>query len=204
MRSRLVIARRAFAMIVSDCLAHPATETGGILVGRKLGDDFAVPFVVGGGPKAIRRRTGFTPDSEWQQHQLQYLFDRFGFDYVGDYHRHPGHVELPSAIDLATAQEIVTSSEWSKPEAVFPITTIQDGTVRIRAFRLSRSDSDFVEIPVVVVPDSDRRVRRLLLTEPTLAKEVCRDVCASCGQQRGARSRSSFWTFSRVRSRPAR
>lgn len=204
MRSTLVIARRAFAMLEADCLAHPSTETGGLLVGQKVGGDFVVPFVVEAGPKAQRSRTGFSPDAEWQQHQLGYFFERFGCNFIGDHHRHPNRYERPSAIDLEVARHIVTDAEWDTPEAVFPIATIQAGIVRLRAFLMKRDADDFQEIPIEVVSDNDRRIRRVLLAEPKPTKEVHRDTCVSCGQPRGSRRRAAIRILSGVRTRSSR
>jgi integrative and conjugative element protein (TIGR02256 family) len=204
MHSRLVISRRAFAMLSADCLRYRTTETGGILVGKKVGSDFVVPFVIDGGPRASRSRSGFTPDSDWQQHQLDYLFHRFRLDYVGDHHRHPGRFERPSAIDLATAKRVVTEPAWDKAEAVFPIATIQSGIVRMRAFLMRRDSDDFDEIPLAVVPDNDRRIRRLLLTETNPSMEVPHAICPSCGQPRSARRRGPLGFLSRLRPRTSR
>lgn len=204
MRSQLIMSRRAFAMLTADCLRYHTTETGGILVGKKVGAAFVVPFVIDGGPMASRSRTGFTPDSAWQQHQLDYLFNRFALDYVGDHHRHPSRFEHPSAIDLATATRVVTEPEWDKVEAVFPIATIQSGVVRMRAFLMRRDSAAFEEIPLAIVPDNDRRIRRLLLTEACPSKEVQNATCPSCGQPRNARHRSPLGYLSRLRPRASR
>jgi integrative and conjugative element protein (TIGR02256 family) len=171
---RLILAKKAHDAAVEECLHYPDTETGGILVGRKVGEDFVVPFVVAGGPKARRSTGGFAPDSGWQQKFLNFLFARFGVDYLGDFHRHPGTMDLPSQHDLETAHEIVTDPSWAKPEALFPIAVIEKEEVRIRAFLITREKPEFVEVPLEVVPDTDWRMRWVLLGKDLAEKgEPC-------------------------------
>jgi len=157
------IAERAYRMLEADCLAYPDVETGGVLPGVVGKDGFRVPFVISAGPGACRLASRFSPDSNWQQHFLDFLFSRFGLDYIGDWHRHPAHADRPSAIDLTTAWHIVTSPDWNKPEAVFPIATVRCGTVHLRAFAISRAKQEFEELEVQIVPDTDRRIARVLL-----------------------------------------
>jgi integrative and conjugative element protein (TIGR02256 family) len=160
---RLVIAKRAYRAAVDEILAHPESETGGILVGRKVAGDFVVPFVVGGGPGAERSWGGFAPDSAWQQEFLDFLFKRFDLDYLGDFHRHPGRFDRPSRTDWQTARKIVIDETWGTPEALFPIAVVEEGRVRIRAYVMSRGAKNFVEIPIEVVPDSDPRMAAVLI-----------------------------------------
>jgi len=162
MARKLILAERAFRMLETDCLAHPDVETGGVLLGTATKNGFTVPFVVPSGPRARRSASRFQPDSAWQQRYLDYLFQRFAFDYVGDWHKHPPHFDHPSAIDLATARHIVTSVRWNKLEAVFPIATIGQGRVQLRAFGIARDRQTFEELPIHIVPDADCRVARLL------------------------------------------
>jgi integrative and conjugative element protein (TIGR02256 family) len=159
---RLVLAERAYGAIVADCLVHAATEIGGVLPGRTVGDAFVVPFSIPAGPRAKKSVVRFSPDSGWQQVFLDYLHARFGTDYVGDWHRHPGLYDQPSAHDLRTARHIVTDPDWNKPEAVFPIAVIDSGVVRIRAYLMRREVLEFQEIPIEIVPDTDPRMTAVL------------------------------------------
>lgn len=164
--TRLVLAEQAYQAIERECLAHQATETGGVLVGRRLGGEIIVPFVIPAGPAAMQCTTRFRPDAAWQQTLLDYLFERFGLDYVGDYHRHPGGFDRPSVQDRETARHIVTDREWDKVEALFPIAVLDGNRMRLRSYLMTRVDTEFMEIGMTVVPDCDRRIRKLLLTNP--------------------------------------
>lgn len=162
MRPVLVLAERAHRDWVAHCQASPGTETGGVLPGRILDGAFVVPFSIAAGPAAKQSSVRFSPDFEWQQIFLDFLFDRFGVDYLGDWHRHPGRFDRPSAHDLRTARHIVTDPKWNVRQAVFPIAVIEDTKVRIRAYLMRRETLDFEEIPLEIVPDTDLRMTAVL------------------------------------------
>ena len=170
-----LIAQRAYAMIVGDCRSDPEVETGGALLGVVDSSSVQVLFSVSAGPKAHRSRTGFRPNSTWQQRYLDYLFARFGTNYIGDWHKHPAHVPTPSTTDLAAARTVVTSSARNTPQAVFPIATLDRGVVSLRAFRISRTSQQFDEVPITIVPDSDPRLIAVL-TGNTTGKEEGHDA----------------------------
>lgn len=175
---KLLIAQRVNALIEARCRAYPDVETGGVLLGTKL----RVLFDVSDGPRAHRSREAFRPSAAWQQRYVDYLFERFGVDYLGDWHKHPSHVPTPSATDLATARTIVTSERWNTPQAVFPIATMDRGVVSLRAFRITRENQRFEEIPIVIVPDSDPRLIAVL-TGTSTSKEEEHDA-PRCGSGR--------------------
>lgn len=166
MFDKLVLSERAFAAISRDCLRHRGTETGGILVGRQHDDSLLVPFVIDAGPSARRAHAEFSPDDQFQQPILDFLFEQLRLDYLGDWHRHPGLMDRPSAHDWRTARRIVESEEWQKPSAIFPIAVIDADRVRMRAYLMTRDDPDFHEIPIVVVPDRDPLMESLLWGAP--------------------------------------
>ena len=165
-----VLPERVYEAIERDCLEHDSTETGGVLVGARVGPDIVVAFGVPAGPKAVRSASGFAPDAEWQQEVLNLLHARFAgiapVDYVADWHRHPGSCDRPSEHDLRTARGIVTDPTWNRVEAVFPIAVLEKRRVRLRAFHAYRYRAGFEEMSIEIVPDSDPRMRALLVGEP--------------------------------------
>ena len=188
MQRSIVLAWRAYKMIEEDCLDYRTTETGGILLGRKTEDSIVVPFVISGGPKARRSMSAFAPDSHWQQPFLNYFFTRFGVDFVGDWHRHPGSFDSPSMQDRRTARRIVTDEEWDLPEAVFPIAVVNDGSIRLRGYLMTRSTPEFVEIPIKVVSDTDERMRNTLVSEEDEVRRMKQNDkgIAALGREAGA------------------
>ena len=209
---RLILSERAWHAIEMDCRAHRITETGGALIGARVNDEIVVPFVVPAGPEAVKTSVAFAPDTPWQQGLLDFLFDRFGgVTYVGDVHLHPGDFDRPSRWDLRTARRIVTEAAWDTPTAVFPIAVNTGDDVKIRAYLMTREEPDFVEIPVAVVPETDRRIRRLLVnTTPRSGKSMSNredyERAVSAHRRRGGPRGGGFIrrVAARLRPRPAR
>ena len=162
MTRQLVLSRRAMAAIEADVLAHPTTETGGLLPCRMSGNAMIVPFTIPGGPNASRTPSRFSPDTSSQQVLLDFAFDLFSVDFGGAWHKHPGLLDQPSAYDLKTARHIVTDPTWDKQDAVFPIAVIDSGKVRLRAYLMRRSAQAFEEIPIEVIADGDPRIVEIL------------------------------------------
>ncbi len=194
---KLLLSECAHRQIVSDCLDHATTEIGGVLPGRYDRGAFVVPFSIPAGPAAHCTPSRFTPDEGWQQVLLNFLHARFGVDYLGDWHRHPGSFDEPSDHDLRTAREIVTSAAWNKPVAIFPIAVIEEGTVRMRAYLMSRKTLKFEEVPISIVPDSDLAMTAVLTgMEAVPAKEAAHGDVQSLPTGR-VRKRASGSTYLR-------
>lgn len=67
-------------------------ETGGTFMGYWADSQSAVvTTMIPGGPNAIRERTSFLPDQDWQQAQIADHYERSGRldTYLGDWHTHP-------------------------------------------------------------------------------------------------------------------
>lgn len=171
MPSIMLLAKSAYRAIESDCLVHGPNESGGVLPGRKMGEEFIVPFSIGAGPRAARTPVHFSPDSSRQQVVLDFLFERFAVDYLGDWHRHPGAYDQPSEHDVRTARRIVTDPAWGKEEALFPIATIAGSRVQLRAYLMCRSTLEFEEIELEVIADKDPRMLAVLFGTETPGKE---------------------------------
>jgi integrative and conjugative element protein (TIGR02256 family) len=156
----LVLPKRVYQAIERDCLGNMATEIGGVLQGRLIRNEFIVPFSLPAGPCSTKTPVHFSPDTAWQQVLLDFLHTRFGVDYVGDWHRHPGSFDRPSGHDLRTARQIV--STWKCSMALFPIAVVDGAGVRLRAFLMRRETLWFEEVPLEVVADNDPRVIAVL------------------------------------------
>lgn len=172
MTMRLVLAKRAMEAIEADVLAHPTTETGGLLPCRMFGNAMIVPFTIPGGSRATRTPSRFSPDTGTQQVLLDFAFDLFAVDFGGAWHKHPGQFDQPSAYDLKTALHIVTDPTWDKEHAVFPIAVTDGGHVRLRAYLMHRDRQAFEEIPIEVIPDTDERVIEILSGRSAAVQEV--------------------------------
>ena len=167
MSRRLVVSVDVFNAIEAQCVADHHTETGGVLLGRRVGRDYVVPAVTSSGPQARKSVTEFSPDTSYQQAFVDFAHEFFGnLNYLGDWHRHPGQNDQPSPTDLATARHVVTHPDWDTVEAVFPIAIIDRERVRLAAYEITRRTMSFSNIPIVVVPFTDSRLQQAFLPHP--------------------------------------
>jgi len=166
----LVLAKSVLGAIERQCLEDHTTETGGVLQGRLIRRTFIVPFMIPAGPRAKKTPVHFAPDSDWQQVLLDFLYARFGADYVGDWHRHPGSFDRPSQHDLRTARKIVRT--WKSPVALFPIAVIEGGRVRLRAYLMRRDTLLFEDVALEIAEDNDPRMIAVLTGRDATIKGV--------------------------------
>jgi proteasome lid subunit RPN8/RPN11 len=86
-------------------------EIGGILMGQELGTgqfrvvDFSLDVISG-------ENAHFVRDAEHHRQALERFFDQTGhdykrFNYLGEWHSHPGFPAAPSEIDVGSMQELV-------------------------------------------------------------------------------------------------
>jgi integrative and conjugative element protein (TIGR02256 family) len=94
--------------ILDLATAKAPNETGGILVGRREGDTLTVVSASDAGPKAISEPTRFQRDGKYCQDFLLNQVRQLGadYDYVGEWHSHPGTSPEPSARDTDSFTEI--------------------------------------------------------------------------------------------------
>lgn len=159
----LILSEKAYRSIVAECRSVDGTETGGILIGKKIDEQrIVVPFSLGPGLKAKKSRYRFSPDVQWQQSRMERLFHMFGVDFVGSYHRHLGNDGRPSHLDLKTARQITSDPGWNVTEAIFPIVTLAGKEISFYPYHLSRSSKRFYQIDWQVVPHNDQLIKSTL------------------------------------------
>lgn len=101
------------------------SETGGVLSGYWAAPFFeaVITHVVHAGPNAERRKTGMTPDAEFQEAELDRIFSETdgASYYLGDWHSHPGMRTVPSRTDRATLRRIATTTDAAAPRPLMLI-----------------------------------------------------------------------------------
>jgi len=99
------------------------SETGGMLLGWRVGDEIAIVSAIAAGPGAKHTRESFEADGPWQQEQLAAAYEESGrtVTYLGDWHSHPRGPARPSARDRQTAALVAGCADARAPE---PLTVI--------------------------------------------------------------------------------
>ena len=160
---KLIMSHHAYRSIVEECLSFPEVETGGILIGKKIDDKCIVaPFTLGSGKSPFRTRTRYSPDIKWQQVHLEKLFSRYGVNYVGSYHRHPGNYCVPSSYDYKAACQIVTDPAWNVTDAIFPIINLAGKKISFYPYYFSRTSREFRLINWQIVSPKNKLIRDVL------------------------------------------
>jgi integrative and conjugative element protein (TIGR02256 family) len=77
-------------------------ETGGILLGHDRGGDLLVTTAGDPGPAAQRAPTSFLRDLAHAQRLGDEAYEADGSVWIGEWHTHPGGMQLPSPTDLTT------------------------------------------------------------------------------------------------------
>jgi hypothetical protein len=179
----IVYTSAAWRDIEAQCRAASNRETGWRQLGLRVASDMEactyvdlVTFaVVGEGPGADATASHFTPDTEFQQAEIDRLVAQHPtWQFVAEGHLHPPSLSVPSGHDIRMAAEMAREPCYRLPNATMPIViaTLQHGHLRLRAFSVNASvePPEVFEIPVLVdgypqpeLPPSVRMERRSIV-----------------------------------------
>jgi integrative and conjugative element protein (TIGR02256 family) len=125
MYERVLMVRDILDVIHAEVKHSPRTETGGALTGYHSPENtLIITNACGPGPRAELKHASVLVDGKHAQTFCSRVFKESGgrFDYVGDWHRHPGWAALKaSKQDLAAMLIIDRAHCCSVP---FPVTAI--------------------------------------------------------------------------------
>jgi integrative and conjugative element protein (TIGR02256 family) len=110
--SRVWVAESAMSLSLRLADDRHPYETGGMLLGYEAGNGEAViTRLIGPGPKAEHSRFTFSPDSEYQQSELEAHFRATNGreTYLGDWHTHPHSNSSLSRVDKKTLARIAVT-----------------------------------------------------------------------------------------------
>lgn len=104
----------ARAVIEREAGCSVQAETGGILIGRiDAPATVHVTHASGPGPSAQRRPTAFLRDTPFCADLLRERYERFGVDYVGEWHSHVVPVREPTIGDMETLMGIMHDPDYN-------------------------------------------------------------------------------------------
>ena len=152
MAERVVIGPSVRSAITAHVRAAPRTETGGILVGRNLGDALEITFASGPGPKAVRRKHFFLRDKAFLQGVLDREVARSdgAVEYVGEWHVHPALDAPPRFVDRRSLRRIARRPTYPTDSPVLVIVETARGEQRLRAYEfVVKPKKNCRELPVV-------------------------------------------------------
>lgn len=149
------IGRSVVAEAQTGSESHRPDETGGILVGYRVGGQSVICALIGPGPKATHEPWQFRPDPVWQERELAHVFRRSGgiHTYLGDWHSHPSGSGRPSARDKKTARHIAEHADARLPEPLMMVVSRDRDEWKPLVYVYERSS--LVRCRVVIFTDLD-------------------------------------------------
>lgn len=112
-KPQLNITRKVYDFIVRTTKDSPKVETGGILMGHDIKPlTVNVTYASLPGPKAYHSPSKFIRDTEYCSKVLQEHYDKYGVDYVGEWHSHIVPLRGVSGGDIATLASIIYDPDY--------------------------------------------------------------------------------------------
>jgi integrative and conjugative element protein (TIGR02256 family) len=110
---RLLVSVEARQLVTREAALYRDVETGGILMGRfESADTIHVTHASGPGPNAVHEPAFFLRDTAYCADVLREHYERFGADYVGEWHTHVDGLRVPSSGDLLTLAGIMHDPDY--------------------------------------------------------------------------------------------
>lgn len=120
----IVYSDEALQMIAAESSKSPDSETGGALIGSWQRDPDGyitvnVERATGPGSDAVRNHALFSPHMDYYRARIAYYRETHNWDYLGEWHKHPGNFDSLSNTDIDTAHELIDGEGW--PLLLLPI-----------------------------------------------------------------------------------
>lgn len=141
--------QRAWTSILSETLYKVRTETGGILLGYRDGNDWLVVESIDPGPNSTFQVAFFEYDQSYVNHlanRVVRLYER-PLEVIGLWHRHPGSFDRFSDTDDGTNAAYAQLSSWGSISGLINI----DPTPRLTLFHVDGETCAYRRIPYSVL-----------------------------------------------------
>ena len=146
---RVRFTQRAWTSILSETLYKVRTETGGILLGYRDGNNWLVAESIDPGPNSTFQVAFFEYDQSYVNHlanRIVRLYER-PLEVIGLWHRHPGSFDRFSDTDDGTNAAYAQLSSWGSISGLINI----DPTPRLTLFHVDGESCAYRRIPYSVL-----------------------------------------------------
>lgn len=135
----LSLSRVAYDTIITTTISSPSVETGGILIGYdKKPLTVEILYASLPGPKAYHSRTKFLRDTQYCSKVLRDYYDRFGTDYVGEWHSHVVPLRGLSSGDIGTLATIIFDPDYNFNAFSSIVAFLDKGEVELAGFIVTK------------------------------------------------------------------
>lgn len=94
--------------IIEEFILWTPKETGGIIMGYSIKNQFWITNIVGPGPNAKHEYLSFAPDNDYHEKEMARIYQSSNriHTYIGDWHTHPDNSAYLSDRDKKTMKNI--------------------------------------------------------------------------------------------------
>ena len=127
---------RAFASVLAETTEKIKTETGGLFLGKVVGDSWYIVEAIDPGPKSVFEVAYFEYDKNYTQHLINKIANLYQekLELIGLWHRHPGSFDHFSSTDDGTNAKYAS---MRKEGAISGLVNI-DPTFRFTMYHVAR------------------------------------------------------------------
>ncbi len=137
----LILKEEVYNTIIDVALKSLDVETGGILMGYDK--DFytvEVTHVSLPGPNAIRTKTKFLRDTKYCEKVLKENYNKYGVDYVGEWHSHVVNLGELSSGDILTLTAIMMDPDYNFNSFAKILAIVKDSQVYLKGYIISEKN----------------------------------------------------------------
>jgi len=162
---KAIISEKVVEAIKKEC-TRINSETGGMLVGKEIGNEFIITDFIGPGPNSHHSVSSFSYDPEYELKEYEKIInENDSVELLGWIHKHPGDFDRPSSVDLEFANQVFDNKEWQEwdfDKLLMPIVNLFNDSFKITNYLITKDKRNFEIIPLEIVPESHPKVQALL------------------------------------------
>ena len=130
----ITIEHNAYETIKSTVEQSPRMETGGILIGHDQPNNVHITYASMPGPNAVQTPTKFLRDNDYCKEVLFEQYNKFGTNYVGEWHSHVVNLHGMSFGDCMTLASIMHDPDYNFESFAIIVATIFKGELRLTGY----------------------------------------------------------------------
>ncbi|MEW6663007.1 MAG: hypothetical protein ACOY9Y_01160 [Bacillota bacterium] len=160
-KPKLEVDSNVIRFIIETTKGSPSFETGGILMGVDS-EPLTVKITHASlpGPKAFHSKTKFLRDTEYCKKVLQEKYEKYGVDYVGEWHSHVLPIRGMSGGDFNTIVSIMSDPCYDFNAFACIVSVLYNNEVELKGYISHRDYVYPVKIDIVVNLEPDTGFRQ--------------------------------------------
>lgn len=129
------------------------TETGGILMGYSVSDEYIITDFIGPGEKATHEADSFEPDQVFHESEIARIYkdSEFKVTYLGDWHTHPNSFPYLSNTDKKTACKIAKYKKARLENPIMLVASPPNLDFKIWIYKRNKlTRNDYIEGDIII------------------------------------------------------